>query len=89
VKRLACITIGAIIGFTYIFAPWPSDARREARWHELKRREFVHDFQQQRHDEDGDPAPTVPALTAQEQTELEKLNQWAESRGERSKPDSN
>jgi hypothetical protein len=88
VKRLACITIGALIGFAYIFFPWPSDARREARWHQLQQRQFLHDFQQQRHDEYGDPAPTVPALTPAEQTELDDLDKWAESRGERFKPDS-
>jgi hypothetical protein len=83
VKRLACITIGAIIGFAYIFAPWPSDARRESRWHHLQQQEFKHSFQQQRHDEYGDPAPTVPALTPAEQAELKTLEKWAESRGER------
>ena len=84
-KRLACITIGAIIGFAYIFAPWPSDARRESRWHHLQQQEMQHSFQQQRHDEYGD-AITAPALTPAEQAELEELDKWAEKRGELSKP---
>ena len=85
-QRLAFILCGAIIAFACYFVPWPSDARRETRWHDLQQRQFLHNFQQLRHDEYGDPAPTMPALTADEQAELSALNKWAEKRGERFEP---
>jgi hypothetical protein len=83
VKRLAFILAGAVIAYAICFFPWPSDARREARWHYLQQQEMQHSFQQQRHAEYGDPPPTVPALTPAEKAELNDLGKWAESRGER------
>jgi hypothetical protein len=58
---------------------------KDARWHYLTQREFLHTFQQQRHEEYGDRV-TVPALTPAEETELADLNRWEESRGEHTAP---
>lgn len=80
-QRLASILAGVLLVFAYYFIPWPSDAKCEARWHELKTREALHDFEQGRHDDYGDPPPKESALTADEDAELATLNNWAESPG--------
>jgi hypothetical protein len=63
------------------------DDVRTVRWHDLQQQGSTHELQQKQYDEHhGAPAPSAPALTPAEHAELNDLDKWAESRGERAAP---